>query len=79
VRRRHRRGHRSRRLPRRRPVPLLRLRKTDYAPADLSRWAKRIAAALRGGRDVYCYLKHEDAGKGPVFAAKLEALVGDQR
>lgn len=47
----------------------LRLRRTDYAEADLDAWAGRIAAQ-RWGR-AYVFFKHEDEGKGPKLAAAL--------
>lgn len=49
----------------------LRLRKEDYSAAELAAWRKRIAAWLAQGLDVFAYLKHEDAGKGPAFAREL--------
>ena len=53
----------------------LRLRKTSYDDAMLTRWATEIAEALAGGGDVYCYLKHEDSGRGVGFAQRLRSLV----
>lgn len=49
----------------------LRLRKEDYTPAELAAWRKRIEGYVTQGMDVYVYLKHEDAGKGPAFARQL--------
>ena len=57
----------------------LRLRKSRYTAAEISGWARRIGAALRAGRDVCCYFKHEDEGRGPRFAAALgEAVAGER-
>lgn len=41
------------------PFAYLRLRKDVYEEAELEAWADRVAEAVRAGRDVYCYLKHE--------------------
>jgi uncharacterized protein YecE (DUF72 family) len=49
----------------------LRLRRDDYAPADLAAWRARCQAWVAGGLDVYAYFKHEDAGRGPVYARAL--------
>jgi uncharacterized protein YecE (DUF72 family) len=47
-----------------------RLRDEGYQDADLQRWAS-IISAVPGASDAYVYFKHEEAGKGPVFAAEL--------
>ena len=54
----------------------LRLRKTLYEDEALARWAKDIGEALADGVDVYCYLKHEDEGRGVHFARALSEMVG---
>ncbi len=48
-----------------------RLRKTDYGPGELGRWRARFEELLADGRDVYAYLKHEEKGAGPRYAAQL--------
>lgn len=58
------------------PFAFLRLRRERYEEEDLARWAARIGEALRAGRDVYCYVKHEDAGAGPRYAQRLAELAG---
>jgi uncharacterized protein YecE (DUF72 family) len=50
----------------------LRLRREDYAPADLAAWRARCRAWVAAGLDVYAYFKHEDAGRGPVYARALQ-------
>lgn len=65
----------SRSLPRG-PFAYLRLRKTSYEDEELRAWAARIRATLRGGRDVFCYFKHEDKGLGPRFADRLRLFLG---
>ena len=57
------------------PFLYLRLRRTEYDDAQLARWAQRIDDALENGRDVYCYFKHEDAGKGVRFAEQLRSAL----
>jgi len=52
-----------------------RLRQPDYSDADLSACAARIEGAAAGWRDAYIYFKHEADAQGPVFAAKLRALL----
>jgi uncharacterized protein YecE (DUF72 family) len=54
----------------------VRLRKTAYEDEALGRWAKDISEALADGIDVYCYLKHEDEGRGVHFARTLAELIG---
>jgi len=54
----------------------LRLRKTSYDEEALARWAKQIDEALTDGIDVYCYLKHEDEGRGVHFARVLAEMIG---
>jgi uncharacterized protein YecE (DUF72 family) len=49
----------------------LRLRRTDYDEASLDAWARRIRA--QPWKEAWVFLKHEEAGKGPAFAARLIA------
>ena len=49
----------------------LRLRREEYGHADLAAWRARCQAWVAGGLDVYAYFKHEDAGRGPVYAHEL--------
>lgn len=52
----------------------LRLRRTDYSDLDLIAWSLRLRA--QSWLRAFVFLKHEDAGKGPIFAAKLRAILG---
>jgi len=52
-----------------------RLRQPDYSEADLAACAERIEQAAAGWRDAFIYFKHEADAQGPVFAAKLRALL----
>ncbi len=54
----------------------LRLRREDYRPADLKRWAAWIAGQAPTWRDTYIYLKHEETGVGPKFARQLQKELG---
>ena len=47
-----------------------RLRDEGYESADITRWARTIAARSEWS-DVYVYFKHEEHGKGPAFARML--------
>jgi uncharacterized protein YecE (DUF72 family) len=46
-----------------------RLRDEGYTPADLARWAARMREPMASWDETFVYFKHEDAGKGPEFAA----------
>lgn len=48
-----------------------RLRDEGYTPEDIGRWADVIRGGDAGWKDTYVYFKHEEAGKGPQFAAAL--------
>lgn len=45
--------------------------------ALLDKWARRIADALRAGRDVYCYVHNPFEGHAPESARRLRARVGE--
>jgi uncharacterized protein YecE (DUF72 family) len=51
----------------------LRLRRETYSRQRLTAWARRIAAYLDGGRDVFVYFKHEKLG--PLYARRLSDQV----
>jgi uncharacterized protein YecE (DUF72 family) len=51
----------------------LRLRKTEYADAELSAWAERIRA--QPWEDAFVFFKHEDEGKGPAYAKRLKPFM----
>jgi len=53
------------------PFVYVRLRREEYSAKQLAEWRGRFAAWLGQGVDVYCYVKHEDAGKGPRYARQL--------
>ena len=49
----------------------VRLRREAYSAQELAAWRKRFDGWNKQGVDVYCYVKHEDAGKGPKYARQL--------
>lgn len=51
----------------------LRLRRTDYAHADLTEWMHRIAA--QKWNKAFVYFEHEDKAKGPELAMRFAELV----
>jgi len=53
----------------------LRLRRTDYSDEQLAAWAKRVTA--QPWSHAYVFFKHEDEGKGPVFAKRFLKLLGN--
>jgi uncharacterized protein YecE (DUF72 family) len=57
------------------PFVYLRLRKLEYGEDEIQAWAGRVSGALAQGADVFCYIKHEDKGAGPIFAERLGELV----
>jgi uncharacterized protein YecE (DUF72 family) len=47
----------------------LRLRREQYEPADIARWAERVLA--QPWDEAFVFFKHEDAGTGPKLAAEF--------
>ncbi len=56
------------------PFGYLRLRRDDYANADLATWAGRVQETTRWKR-VYVYFKHEESGRGPALARAFIAAL----
>ena len=52
----------------------LRLRREEFSDDDLRQWAERIRQQPWG--EAFVFLKHEEEGKGPKFAAKLMEFSG---
>lgn len=50
----------------------VRLRRPDYDDAALRAWAERIAQ--QRWYEVFVYFKHEDEGKGPLFARAFQEI-----
>jgi uncharacterized protein YecE (DUF72 family) len=55
----------------------LRLRRSDYPEAELSRWAERILS--QRWKKAFVFIKHEDGGRGPAMAMRLQELAGAGR
>jgi uncharacterized protein YecE (DUF72 family) len=53
------------------PFVYVRLRREEYSAKELAAWKKKFDAWTQQGVDVHCYVKHEDAGKGPKYARQL--------
>jgi uncharacterized protein YecE (DUF72 family) len=53
-----------------------RLRDEGYTADDIGRWAETIARETASCRDVFVYFKHEEEGKGPLFARMLMERLG---
>jgi uncharacterized protein YecE (DUF72 family) len=52
----------------------LRLRREDYADADLKAWVKKVQ--MQDWSDAFVYFRHEDTAKGPKFAKRFLELAG---
>ena len=52
----------------------LRLRRPDYAPAELERWLGRLEPFLADGVDAYVYFRHDEVGRGAELAIELAEL-----
>jgi uncharacterized protein YecE (DUF72 family) len=48
-----------------------RLRDEGYTSTDLQAWAVKVAERSKDWDDVFVYFKHEEAGKGPMFAEEF--------
>ncbi len=53
----------------------VRLRRVNYTKPALRKWLDRIRS--QDWKDAYVFFKHEDAGTGPKFAAKLLELAAE--
>jgi uncharacterized protein YecE (DUF72 family) len=55
-------------------IGYLRLRRPSYDDAELSEWAKRIAA--QDWKQAFVFFKHEDEAAGPAMAVRFRELAG---
>ena len=53
------------------PALYARLRRDDYAPAELDAWAARLEPFLSSGSDAYVFFKHDPVGRGGELALEL--------
>lgn len=61
------------------PFLYIRLRRTDYAPAELDGWAARVVPFLDSGLDVHVYFRHDETGRAPGRALDLAERVKARR
>ena len=54
----------------------VRLRRSEYTEAALSKWAARFTDMAQRGKDCFIYCKHEDEGSPWIWADRLLELVG---
>ena len=52
----------------------LRLRREDYTPADVQKWAQKVKSDNGNWSDVFVYFKHEESGVGPKLANEMTAM-----
>jgi uncharacterized protein YecE (DUF72 family) len=57
------------------PFRYIRLREPPYEDAELVQWAGRLRPLLEQGKDVYCYLRHEDEPTAIGYAKRLIELL----
>jgi uncharacterized protein YecE (DUF72 family) len=57
------------------PFRYIRLREPPYDEAELVHWAGRLRLLLEQGKDVYCYLRHEDEPTATGYATRLMELL----
>ncbi len=53
------------------PFRYLRLREPPYDDAALAAWAARLRLMVEEGKEVYCYLRHEEEPTAPGYAKRL--------
>lgn len=53
----------------------LRLRDEGYTESDIEQWASTIAQHQSAWKETFVYFKHEEEGKGPEFAKKLQQFL----
>jgi uncharacterized protein YecE (DUF72 family) len=53
----------------------LRLRRENYQPDDVTRWAETIQAQSEVWSDAFVYFKHEESGTGPKLASQMIAAL----
>ncbi len=58
------------------PFLYLRLRRHDYAPAEVAAWHDRLEPFLAAGDDAFVFFRHDETGRGPELALELGATFG---
>jgi uncharacterized protein YecE (DUF72 family) len=59
------------------PALYARLRRDDYAPAELDAWAARFEPFLAAGTDAFVFFKHDPVGRGGELALELAHRLAD--
>lgn len=57
------------------PFLYLRLRRHEYAPAELDAWADRLEPFVSAGDDAFVFFRHDEVGRGPELARALAEAV----
>jgi uncharacterized protein YecE (DUF72 family) len=57
------------------PFLYLRLRRHDYRPAEVDRWADRLVPFLADGLDAYAFFRHDESGRATELADELAGAV----
>ena len=57
------------------PFLYLRLRRHDYADAEIAAWAARLEPFLAAGSDVFVFFRHDETGRATEFASALTEAV----
>jgi len=53
----------------------VRLRNDVYDAKSIDDWSKRIAELVKGSREGYVYLRHDETGENAAHAVRLKALI----
>ncbi|MEX2011234.1 MAG: DUF72 domain-containing protein [Chloroflexota bacterium] len=53
----------------------LRLRRHDYAPAEIEAWAGRLSPFLHAGTDAFVFFRHDESGRATELATALATAV----
>jgi uncharacterized protein YecE (DUF72 family) len=53
----------------------LRLRRHEYAPAEIEAWAGRLSPFIEAGTDAFVFFRHDDTGRATDFAEALRTAV----
>jgi uncharacterized protein YecE (DUF72 family) len=59
------------------PSLYVRLRRHDYSPAEIARWAGRLVPFLADGRDAFVFFRHDETGRATELATELARAVDD--
>jgi uncharacterized protein YecE (DUF72 family) len=58
-------------------LPYFRLRKDVYTPSDVERWTEKIRDIVKGSKEAYVYLRHDETGENASYALGMrEKLTG---